>query len=323
MSLNATNAIKGIFAVIILYSHMRQYLDLTNTIFNNSYVAILKYIGQMMVTMYLFYSGYGLMESVKKKPNYKNSFLKKRVLKILLHFDIAVVLYIILQLLLGKQYPLQIYLGSMIGWVSVGNSTWFIFDILVLYLFYFIALCIKEWITQRNSINNSGIVVLISVSLLCVVLWLILYLTKGKPWWYNNIMVFPLGILYSLYKNKLEDLVTKRGGGYYYAFFILTISLITWREIVGIDIFGICTSLFALWVVLLSMKVKFDNKILQWLGTLAFSIYILQRLPMIVLSELGINQNALIFSLIIISSVLLIAHIYTAALKRIDKHLFK
>ena len=88
MSLDATSAIKGIFAVLILFSHMRQYMDLSDTFFNNSYIRILNYLGQMMVTMYLFYSGYGLMESFKKKPDYKKNFLHNRVLKILIHFDV-------------------------------------------------------------------------------------------------------------------------------------------------------------------------------------------------------------------------------------------
>ena len=60
ISLDSTNAIKGLFAVLILYSHMRQYLILTDTFANNWYLAILNYIGQMMVTMYLFYSGYAV-----------------------------------------------------------------------------------------------------------------------------------------------------------------------------------------------------------------------------------------------------------------------
>ena len=65
LSKDSTNAIKGIFAVVILYSHMRGYLDLSSGWYNTAYVRILKYIGQMMVAPFLFYSGYGIMESLK------------------------------------------------------------------------------------------------------------------------------------------------------------------------------------------------------------------------------------------------------------------
>lgn len=321
MSLDSTNAIKGIFAVIILFSHLRQYIVLTDTFANNSYIGILKYIGQMMVTMYLFYSGFGLMESLRKKTNYRQNFLKNRFLKILLHFDIAVLMYIILQLALGKVFPLSEYLGSLFGWYSVGNSNWFIFDILVLYLIFYFSMWFAECFGSRLN-KHSGRVVLIVALVSCLLLWYFLHRIKGQSWWIDNIMAFPLGIGYSLYRDKIETWL-RNGYNYYFIFFALTVILVAWRHFKGVDIFGVCTCLFALWVILLSMKVKFDNKILQWLGVQAFAIYILQRLPMIFFASMGINHNTLTYCLLVIPSVFIIAFIYTKFLKALDKQLFK
>ena len=320
ISLDATNAIKGVFAVIILYSHMRQYLFLSDTFVNNSYIEVLKYLGQMMVTMYLFYSGYGLMESLKQKPNYRKHFLKNRFLKILLHFDIAVLMYIILQMILGKQYLMSEYLESLVGWTSVGNSNWFIFDILVLYLFFYLSMCLADRYGRKFNIHLGSVVLIISL-LFSVLLWFFLHHIKGQSWWFDNILAFPLGIWYSLYRSKIETWL-RNSWRYYITFFILTITLVVWRHFKGVDIWGVCTCLFALWVVLLSIKVKFDNKILQWLGVQAFAIYILQRLPMIAFSSMGINHNTPLFVTIVIISVFLIAYIYTKFLKNIDKRLF-
>lgn len=322
ISLDGTNAIKGIFAVLILYSHMRQYFTLTDTFVNNSYNAVLNYIGQMMVTMYLFYSGYGLMESQRKKTDYRKNFPKNRLFKILIHFDIAVILYIILQFILGKQYSVLEYMGSLIGWTSVGNSNWFIFVILALYVVFYLSLCIVDnfYNGLKKKLQRENII-LITVFISCVILWFALYFTKGQSRWINNIMAFPLGICFSVYRSKAEEWLTKRGG-YYYAVIFLSLSLIAWRTFIGIDKIGICTSLFALWVVLISMKIKFDNKILQWLGTLAFPIFILQRLPMILLSKMGVNQHVMLFVIIVIPSVLIISHLYNIILLRMDKKLF-
>jgi hypothetical protein len=179
-------------------------------------------------------------------------------------------------------------------------------------------------ITERfgKQINkHSGIVVLIASFVFCLFLWYFLHRTKGQSWWIDNIMAFPLGIGYSLYRSKIETWLRK-GWNYYISFFVITLALVVWRHFKGIDIYGVCTCLFALWVVLLSMKVKFDNKILQWLGVQAFAIYILQRLPMIFLSSFGINHHTVCFCLIVIPSVFLIAYIYTSFLKTIDKQLF-
>lgn len=142
LSRDTTTAIKGIFAIVILFSHTRQYLGPTimesgmnlnqyNTIYNIS----LSLIGQLMVVMFLVYSGYGLVESYKnKKGTYVKGFLKKRVLKTLVHFDIAVILFLIVALILGHEYSAKEFLLSFIGWESIGNSNWFVFDIIILYL---------------------------------------------------------------------------------------------------------------------------------------------------------------------------------------------
>ena len=67
MSVTSSNAIKGIFALIILYSHMRGYVQLEDSFWDRSYISILNGFGQLMVAMYLFYSGFGVAESMKHK----------------------------------------------------------------------------------------------------------------------------------------------------------------------------------------------------------------------------------------------------------------
>ena len=142
ISPKSSNAVKGIFAVIILYSHMRGYIVLGESFWDKSFEIILKHIGQLMVAMYLFYSGFGIMESVKRKPGYIQHFPRKRILKTLIHFDIAVACYLLLNLLLGTAYPFSDYLLCWIGWESIGNSNWFICVILLLYCITYLALVV-------------------------------------------------------------------------------------------------------------------------------------------------------------------------------------
>ena len=47
---------------------------------------------------------------------------------------------------------------------------------------------------------------------------------------------------------------------------------------------------FVLLVVLATSRIKIGNPVLNWLGKHTFEIYILQRLPMIALSGIGMNQ---------------------------------
>lgn len=133
LDIDTTTSVKGIFAAIILFSHITGYIQLNDNWFDMSYRTILGYIGQLMVVMYFFYSGYGIFESFKSKMNYEKSFTRKRLMKTLIHFDAAVLLFLILSIVSGEKYPTRYYFTCWIGWDSIGNSNWFIFVILALY----------------------------------------------------------------------------------------------------------------------------------------------------------------------------------------------
>jgi len=88
---------------------------------------------QLVVCMFLFYSGYGIMESFKIKENYVNQLPKNRIFKTLFNFDFAVLIYMLLYVFFQhKEIGLKKVLLSFIGWESFGNSNWYIFSIFVL-----------------------------------------------------------------------------------------------------------------------------------------------------------------------------------------------
>ena len=86
-----STSLKGIFVAIILLSHFNQYITIEQNMFNYPYLLFFERIGQLMVTPFLFFSGYGVMLSIDRKKGYLNSFLKNRVIKTLIQFDLAVI----------------------------------------------------------------------------------------------------------------------------------------------------------------------------------------------------------------------------------------
>lgn len=72
LSIENTNVIKGIFVILVIFSHSSQYINL-NSVYDSAYTSFMKFMGQMIVSVFLFYSGYGIMESLKKK---KFSYIK-------------------------------------------------------------------------------------------------------------------------------------------------------------------------------------------------------------------------------------------------------
>lgn len=314
MSPKATNAIKGIFAVVILFSHMKGYITLSDNPADGSFAIILSHIGQLMVAPYLFYSGYGILESMKRKADYFETYPRKRLLKTLVHFDLAVLCYLVLMTAIGTYYPVLNYITCWIGWESIGNSNWFIFDILALYCIVYFAHCL---IRKYNIKRYLGGVTLVT-TILSVLLWISLLFAGKGGWWIDTIISFPLGMWFSLYKEKTEVILHDKTKGVL-VIMLLIFLFIGWHFTLGNDVFGFCACIFCHALVVLSSRIKLDNTILQWLGTQSFAIYIMQRFPMNLLKYLGFNDNPYIFAMLSIPSVLLIAWLFNKVLKKIDK----
>lgn len=330
LSRESTGSVKGIFAVIILYSHMRGYVTIPPT-GSYMYSSLLGFLGQLMVVMFLLYSGYGVMEGVKKdRARYVGNFLTHRLLKVWIMFAMAVALFFILAVATGQEYSPAEYLLCWTGWESIGNSNWFVFDILVLYLLTYVALRAADLL----HVGQGHVVVAVYI-LTLVFLMVLIFAGKGG-WWYDTVLAYPTGMLFSIYRGRIEK--TLRGWRWVVGavvcgalFFFLQYGtqtlgrVLPWRLAAYLGLAGylIASSVFALLVVMITMKLKFDNAVLRWLGGNAFAIYILQRLAMIVCAHYGINGRPLLFAAIVIPSTLLIAALFTSFTGKVNRKLFK
>lgn len=315
MSPQKTGAIKGIFVVIVLLSHLRQYISLNGSALNQPYKDFMNFFGQLMVVMFLFYSGYGVLLGITKKDGYVKTIPAKRVLKVLLHFDIAVLLFWLTGNALGKDYSVKRLLLSLIGLEGVGNSIWFIFVIIVLYLITFAAfIFLKKKVILGTVITTA----LSFVALLAIRAW------KGSEyWWYDTIMCYPLGMWYAIAKPQIDKIIlpdfnkwfacTAAAGTLFFAAESLMSDFSNTRKI-----FIPMALVFAVFIVLLSMRISVCNGILQWFGKRVFGIYILQRIPMIILSHFGMNDNPFLFSVACFALTIVIAEIFERAMDKLD-----
>lgn len=313
LSAENTLPIKGIFTFLVLFSHLRGYLILSDSWVNNLYFAVQDRLGQLIVTAFFFYSGFGIWESFKHKANYAQHFFQKRFLKTLLHFDIIVSLFIVVQLLIPIVYTSREYLFCWIGWESVGNSNWFVFDILILYLISAFALFFHE------KTGHGGIFITI---LLTVLFWLFLHKIGKENYWIDTLASFPFGMLLSHYKKDLLSLLSKKNmpcclTGLCSILFLLVFK---WG---GVDIYGITACTFCGLLVLGSSWLKISNPILSWAGRNVFTIYMLQRLPMLVLSHYGISFNPGLFIILSCLLTFLLAESFSRFFKIVDHRLFR
>lgn len=317
LSLEKTTSIKGIFILLILLSHCANSLVLEDNVFNSAFSLFMGVIGyQSVVTMFLFYSGYGVMLSaVRKGQNYVKSIPYKRVFKVLYHFIIAVLLYLILQNAFGETYSLTHILLSMIGWENLGNSNWYIFIILSLYLFSYIALSICK------NIPKAAVALMF---LLTGALIVVLYYTKQEPFWWDTAICYPLGMLYFVLQNRVEYLLNKKKEYWWISFIALLILYVaTWLFRANPICIILNHAIFVLGVLLFTMTVQIHNKILYFFGRHLFSIYILQRLPMLVMLHFGWDQYPYLFVLVSFAVTVPMSVAFDLLLEKADALIFK
>lgn len=316
MSIEKTASIKGVFILIVFLSHAAGYLTLGNSLPDRTFSRIVgDLIGQSMVAVFMLYSGYGVMLSIEKKGrDYVKSIPAKRFFRVLLHFDIAVLIYYAISIAMHKEYGFTQFLISLTGWSAVGNSNWYIFDILVLYLITYVS-----FIAARNN-KRLGIILNL---ILCAVFVGLLKYTKGDFWWYDTVLCYPAGMLFYYAKPKFELLLQRSKWIYWAVLIALLGAFAVSFKFSEYDIFLFARHiLFAILVVMVTIKFSINNRILNFFGTHLFSIYILQRIPMNILSYYGCDNKYLF---VFISFVLTIPIClgFDWAIAKLDSVIFK
>lgn len=118
-----TMAVNGVFVMLVFLRHFKEYI--VCGAYDRAFWTVDGYLEQLIVTTFLFYSGYGILVSLKTKEGYLQKF-PKRIFKIWLQFVIVVCLFLLLNLFIGRSYSASTILLSLTAWESVGNSNWYI-----------------------------------------------------------------------------------------------------------------------------------------------------------------------------------------------------
>ena len=143
LSKNTTTVLNGFWILVVFFSHANQYISKGGY----QYVAFgdcvyrffFGVVGQLMVAMFLFNSGFGVMESIKAKGLvYVRSMPKRRLLATLLNFDVAVLMFIVMNIILGvSMAPSQVIESFFVGMMLVtatGISLQYCFPMLLFLL---------------------------------------------------------------------------------------------------------------------------------------------------------------------------------------------
>ncbi|MCQ2548063.1 MAG: acyltransferase family protein [Clostridia bacterium] len=295
LSIEQTTAINGIFALLIFISHSVQYFEISGPL-DDPYFAFRSVILQLVVVTFLFYSGYGIMVSILKKGNsYVKSFPKNRILKVWLMFAIATTCFLIAGLAIGKKFKFTQLLLAYTAYSSIGNSNWYIFVVLILYVFTYVAfMAVKE---------KPLLAICLTFVITAIYIYLAAYVFGMPSRFYNTCIMYPVGMLYAYFKESIEGFVKKNKVTYIGALIVAIALFFLFLRFRADNLVAYCLwdMAFMAIIVFISFKIKIYNPIIYWFGKNLFPFFIFQRIPMMVITKLWpefVNEYAYAFILI-------------------------
>ena len=281
-----TTCINGIFVLFVFLSHFGQYETMP-------WNGVLLAIGQFMVAPFLFYSGYGIMEQIKRRGIvYIDSMPRKRILKFYIHFCMALCIYLFLSF-------------SFTALSSIGNSNWYVFAILAMYSIVYISF--KQ--CKKHSMTSCVVFTILYIILMDVI--------KDQAWWYNIILCFPAGMILSKYKDRVCSIIQKP----VFFIFLMILAFSLYCLHLPILAYEIISIAFCFLIVDVCAYKEIKNSLFHFLGQYVFEIYILQRISMNLFDR---YLNDWIYLIVCIFSTLILAYYFKKLETKVDGlHFFK
>ncbi len=254
-------------------------------------------IGYIFVSLFLFCSGYGLMKSRMTKKDYLDGFAKKRIVPVLFSSYVVILAYFIVRYILGERvgvtgilcFITQIQLCNVNGWYVVAQP--------LFYLAFFLSFRFikKDWLAMLTTTLFVLAYVLVGTTQDHHAGWIL-----NGEWWYNCVLVFPVGILFARYEKKVLAHLKK----YFWFYLIASLLLINpayqhsyhIREKISYygELFDPAHRISRRWVCLLSetlaclvpllfvtvlsLKVKIGNRVLRLMGSITLEFYLVHGL---------------------------------------------
>jgi len=280
LSIESGKCMRGFFALLVLMHHISQ-VTTDGLLFSN-----LNYIGFLPVSIFFFLSGYGLQKSHMNTEDYKNGFLIKRVIKILIPYVIVTFLFWILYLANGFFFSVKDVFVFAIKGNPIATHSWFIISIMA---FYFIF-----WLLMLLFNKHHGRMI-VGAFIWNVVYVLFCFGMIYGVWWYDASIVFVFGMLWAYKEKSILPFVKK----YYKIVLFLVIEMflicffvrdksialdpLNYKDIILTMISAI---LFSIIVLLINLKIKFKCKTLAKIGEISLELYLVHGLFI-----LGLRSN--------------------------------
>ncbi len=226
---DATNAIKGAVALMIILGHCVIATNEAKFSFMN--------VGWYGVAVFFFLSGWGVACGYKIKKGYFIGFLKNRFVKVLVPFFTAHILYYCIKTAFGVRFSFGNILSGFIGRCDIVDNAWYPVAAIIFYLVF--------WLIFKLDIKEKMKVIFLFIVVIIITVIQYLILGQGEQWWFISNVAFPIGVIVYLsdapiIKKKLWvitgimlfllgymliPILGRVFGTYYYGVYILTTNM--------------------------------------------------------------------------------------------------
>lgn len=260
--LTHTLPLRGILATLVVIGH------LDNVISGQTKILMPFHMATPAVAVFFFMSGYGLMLSFSKGGGrYLQNFIAKASIKLLLPLLFTTCLYQGALFILGDFNIEKILIDLASGIEMPLIHSWYVYALFLFYLLFFIVFkynnCTKIW---------SGLI----LTLLMLIYYVVTrYVLEWPFHWWITCMAFPMGFFYSRCEEKIKTFLKD--------YFWVTLPVIISLLLIKLSS-GMYTPVFAelpyvllgpiVAIILYRIPLPVDNKMLNFLGTLSFEIYL-------------------------------------------------
>ena len=172
------------------------------------------YYGILAVAFFFFCSGFGLIKRRMTDKDYTKGFMKRRIFTVLVPYFICNYIYLTEALLgnirYGNHFTFTEVICAFFGLFLVNNQMWFAVEIMILYTAFRI-------IFGKVRKVKTGILLMTAVVIAMVTIGFfsghsfsltMSYWFKGE-WWYNTILMFPVGMLYAYKEERINNIIRK------------------------------------------------------------------------------------------------------------------
>ena len=199
MELNNTYNIRGIFVWMIFFRHCTSYYNRNN---GKTSIIIDVSLQQNIVSLFLFYSGYGIYKSFEQKGIGYIKTLPIKSLIIFIKSQLILLIFLINNKILGNKISLKHYLYAVIFKKSIGNSYWFAFAIITLYIHSFIS-----FILIRNKKFNFLGIIFITIICYYHAKYVYKYYHPNEMISVDTIICFVIGFYYSFLNPYIDKII--------------------------------------------------------------------------------------------------------------------